>query len=97
MERVDFMEEVMPDAFTIATTTSVCKKGNGWMGMMVIVNYPKEMNAGLITHESSHATDYFCEKLGILHDEFRIGEPYAYLAQWFANRIEETLKKSRAK
>lgn len=93
-------EEVVDDAkkefqrspSAIATCYPVCDMESLWKGILVVIWRRREVRSGVIAHESSHATDWLDDRLGLGGHSFNDGEPRAYYAQWVANCIEDVLK-----
>ena len=88
MERIDIsQEQFSKDSFTIATTIPVSSIESGWIGMLVSIWKPKQLDIKTICHESSHCADFICENFGISNGSFEHGEARAYLQGWIADCI----------
>lgn len=75
------------DSFTIVRTGPVANKKSGWVGNLVYILKPKQLDVKTICHESAHCADYLTESLGITNGSFEDGEAYAYLVGWIADCI----------
>ena len=89
-EEVDTIEPF--DDTTIARTFSVAHRKSTWMGCYIAVLKPRQCDAGIITHESVHVTDWMCDHFGLRGFSFMDGEARAYFAQWVARCIDNVLK-----
>lgn len=78
----------------IMMTSSVVRKSDGKLGVMVLVIADDLINNTVIPHEAIHVADYFCDQLGIYTQSFENGnEPYAYLVGWAGGSISNTVSK----
>lgn len=75
----------------IATTFAVVDRESAWKGVLVAIWRRKETGYGVVSHESTHCTDFLCDQLGIGGYSFNDGEPRAYYTQWVANCIGDVL------
>lgn len=84
--------EIMCDD-SVGTVIPVIEKETGYMGCVVAFRSKKYATTQNITHESVHASDYICEQLGIVGQNFiDCNEAYAYLTGWIAGCIDRAFK-----
>lgn len=76
----------------VATTFVVVDKKSRWKGVLVAVWSKSDAGVGVMSHESTHATDWMCDQFGVNGFCFKDGEARAYYAQWVANCIGKVLK-----
>jgi hypothetical protein len=90
LNRIDITEqEYKHSHFSIAQTYTVSHKKDGWIGTLVCIWRPKQLDIKTICHESAHCADFICENFGIETGRFDSGEPYAYMIGWIADCIEK--------
>jgi hypothetical protein len=73
-----------------ATTSSVRRKSDGELGVLVYASKKSYLTGSVIAHESVHVADYYFQELRMLSQMFEAGnEPYAYLVGWAAKYINQ--------
>ena len=80
--------------FSVATTYPMEDKQSGNLGCLVAIWRPKDLDVGMITHESSHVTDFLCDVLGVNGFTIDSGEARAYFCGWVAECID-TVKRGK--
>lgn len=90
MERIEINENnYTTNRFVIASNFPVVDKNDGWIGIFIPIFKRNMLDVKTITHESSHAADFFCEQFGISNGNFDHGEARAYLQGWIADCINQ--------
>lgn len=90
MQKMEFTDkDYSPNRFIIATNYPVVSKNEGWIGIFISIFKKNMLEVKTITHESSHAADFFCEQFGISNGSFEHGEARAYLQGWIADCINQ--------
>lgn len=77
----------------IARTVEVHSRETNQIGIIILLNKPKEIGNGVIAHEAYHAANMIAARLGFSPENItEDDEPCAYLLQWIANCVASVLE-----
>lgn len=91
----DVLSEISPQMWNFNITNKnvsvypVVDKNTMCIGVLVRIHRVSSLKASTITHEASHITDFFAERMGFTDFSYNGGEPRAYLAGWVADCIDK--------
>lgn len=78
--------------YALAVTVDAIKKDTNERCIVIGFRNKKKATPSVIAHESYHATNFFCDILGIEDTRTRCNEPQAYLHGWIVRCCESALK-----